>query len=116
MTVLPHGILEMSAIVIAGGAGLLVAWALWCPGRRTRLAALREEAVRAARLAAGLVPAFVVAGLLEGFVTPSLVLSAGLKVALGALAAAAFWAYLLFAGRPDRTVTGVRAASAPGSA
>jgi uncharacterized membrane protein SpoIIM required for sporulation len=104
MTILPHGVLEMSAIVVSGGAGFLVGAALLFPGRRKRLDALRDEAVRAAQLAAGLVPAFIVAGALEGFVTPSLVLPPAFKVALGAFAAAAFWAYLLAVGRGNAKV------------
>ncbi|HVU01218.1 MAG TPA: stage II sporulation protein M, partial [Polyangiaceae bacterium] len=87
-TLLPHGALELSAIVVAGGAGLLLGGSLVWPGRRSRLEALRDEAPRAAQLAAGLAPAFVVAGTFEGFVTPSHALPAALKVSLGALAAA----------------------------
>lgn len=99
MVVLPHGALELSAIVVAGGAGLLMGYALWAPGTRTRLRALREEALRAMQLAAGLVPAFVVAGVFEGFVTPSDAIPELVKVLLGVLAAAVFWLYLLLAGR-----------------
>jgi uncharacterized membrane protein SpoIIM required for sporulation len=99
MVILPHGALELSAVVVAGGAGLLVGHALWCPGRRTRRRALREEVVRAMQLAVGLVPAFAVAGLLEGLVTPSDAIPESLKVALGVAAAAVFWLYLLLAGR-----------------
>jgi len=99
MVILPHGALELSAVVIAGGAGLLVGYALWCPGRRTRRSALREEVVRAVQLAVGLIPAFVVAGLFEGLVTPSDAIPESLKVILGVAAAAVFWLYLLLAGR-----------------
>lgn len=97
MTVLPHGALELSAIVVAGASGLRIGYALWCPGRRWRWVALREEALVAVQLAVGLVPAFVVAGLFEGFVTPSS-LEPRYKVALGMAAAGAFWTYLLAAG------------------
>jgi uncharacterized membrane protein SpoIIM required for sporulation len=96
--ILPHGALELSAIVIAGGAGLMVGYSLWAPGQRTRRRALREEAVRAMQLAVGLVPAFAVAGFFEGFVTPSDYVAAPVKVALGAAAAAVFWLYLLLGG------------------
>lgn len=98
-TVLPHGALELSAIGIAGGAGLLMGHALWCPGDRTRRRALREEAGRAVRLVLGLIPAFVVAGTIEGFITPSAELPRELKLALGISAAVLFWTYLLVAGR-----------------
>ena len=50
MVILPHGALELSAVVIAGGAGLMMGYGLWCPGQRTRRRALREEVVRAMQL------------------------------------------------------------------
>ncbi len=97
--ILPHGALELSAVVVAGGAGLLWGYGLWCPGQRTRRRALREDGIRAMMLALGLVPAFAVAGLFEGLVTPSDAIPEGLKVALGVAAAAIFWLYLLLGGR-----------------
>ncbi|MEN6449114.1 MAG: stage II sporulation protein M [Thermoguttaceae bacterium] len=99
MVILPHGALELSAIVVAGGAGLLLGHSLWCPGQRTRRRALREEAIRAVQLAAGLIPAFAVAGFFEGFVTPSDAIPEALKVGLGIATAAIFWLYLLLGGR-----------------
>jgi uncharacterized membrane protein SpoIIM required for sporulation len=99
MVILPHGALELSAIIVSGGAGLLVGYSLWCPGQRTRRRALREEVVRAMQLATGLIPAFVVAGIFEGLVTPSDAIPQGLKVGLGGAAAAVFWLYLLLGGR-----------------
>jgi uncharacterized membrane protein SpoIIM required for sporulation len=102
MVILPHGALELSAVVIAGGAGLLVGYGLWCPGQRTRRRALREEVVRAMQLAVGLVPAFAVAGLFEGLVTPSDAIPESVKVGLGIAAAVAFWLYLLVAGRESQ--------------
>lgn len=99
MTVLPHGALELSAIVIAGGSGLLMGYALCCPGQRTRRRALREDALKAVQLAAGLIPAFIVAGVYEGFVTPTDAMPEEAKVALGVVTAAVFWLYLLLGGR-----------------
>jgi uncharacterized membrane protein SpoIIM required for sporulation len=99
MVILPHGALELSAVIVAGGAGLLVGYALWCPGQRTRRRALREEVVRAMQLAVGLVPAFAVAGLFEGLVTPSDAIPEFVKAGLGIAAAVIFWLYLLLAGR-----------------
>jgi uncharacterized membrane protein SpoIIM required for sporulation len=84
--------------MIAGGAGLAVGWALWSPGRRPRIVRLREESLRAVRIAAGLIPAFVVAGAFEGFLTPSRAISEPVKVAIGAAAAIVFWLYLTLAG------------------
>ncbi len=68
--VAPHGVLELSAICVAGGAGFLLAAALLVPGPRTRRAALVENGARAIRLIAGSSLLLVVAGTLEGFVSP----------------------------------------------
>ena len=109
MVILPHGALEFSAIVIAGGAGLIVRYGLWAPGQRTRRRALREDVVRAMQLAVGLVPAFALAGLIEGLVTPSDVIAEGVKVTLGISVAVVFWLYLLLAGRPESAALGCNA-------
>lgn len=66
----PHGALELTAICIAGGAGFLLAAALLVPGARTRREALVESGARAIRLMAGSSLLLVVAGTLEGFVSP----------------------------------------------
>ncbi len=84
--------------MVAGGAGLMVGYGLWAPGQRTRLRALREDVVRAMQLAVGLVPAFALAGLFEGLVTPSDAIPEGFKVLLGIAVAVIFWLYLLLAG------------------
>lgn len=99
LTLLPHGALELSAIVIAGGAGLLVGYSLWCPGQRTRRRALREDALKAVQIAVGLIPAFMVAGFFEGFITPSDAMPDGLKAGLGVAVAVAYWLYLFLGGR-----------------
>ncbi len=98
LTILPHGALELSAIVVAGGAGLMMGFALWCPGRRSRIQALREEAARAVQIALALIPAFLMAGYFEGFLTPSGLMPAPLKAGLGIGVALLFWAYLLLSG------------------
>ena len=92
--ILPHGLLEISAIIVAGGAGLRLGWALISPGDRPRTVALAEEAQRAASIVIGLVLVFVIAGLIEGFVTPS-PLPTWARVAIGTAAFAAFWAYVI---------------------
>ena len=68
--VAPHGVLELSAITIAGGGGLLIASALLLPGAVTRREALVVRGRRAIRLIAGSTMLLVVAGTLEGFVSP----------------------------------------------
>ena len=68
--VAPHGVLELSAICIAGGGGLLIAAALLIPGNRTRRRALAENSRRAMHLIAASTLLLIVAGSLEGLVSP----------------------------------------------
>ena len=68
-TIWIHGTLEIAAIVLAGGAGLAMGNALLFPGTYPRLVAFRRGALRGLKIIVGLVPQFVVAALLEGFVT-----------------------------------------------
>lgn len=96
--ILPHGLLEISAIVVAGGAGFALGMALVRPGDRSRGAAAAAEGQRSAAIVLGLIPVFGVAALIEGFVTPS-PLSTEFRVAIGVLAFAAFWAWVLIWGR-----------------
>lgn len=64
-----HGALELSAIVVAGGAGLVMGNAILFPGTYPRLASFRRGATRGMKIVVGLVPVFLTAALLEGFVT-----------------------------------------------
>lgn len=91
--ILPHGVIELPAIFIAGGAGLLLASAVVRPGNVTRWEALRRASRRAIRLMAGAAALLVVAGLVEAFVTPSK-LPSTLKLLFSAFAAAALTLYL----------------------
>lgn len=95
--VLPHGFLELTAICIAGGAGLRIGWSLVDPGDRLRSTALAEEARDAVVVIVGVVPAFAVAAAIEGFVTGRTGAPI-LEVALGAAVATVYIA-LLFAPR-----------------
>jgi hypothetical protein len=64
-------VLELPAIFIAGGAGLLMAKGLLFPGPLPRKASLVLEGGRAVRLALGIIPMLIVAGTIEGFVSPT---------------------------------------------
>ena len=68
--VAPHGVLELFAICVAGGGGFLIAAGLLIPGARTRARALVENGQRAIRLIAASTFLLVIAGTLEGFVSP----------------------------------------------
>ncbi|HYZ11112.1 MAG TPA: stage II sporulation protein M [Actinomycetota bacterium] len=96
--VLPHGLLELTAIFIACGAGLRIGWALVAPGDRRRGAALAEEARGAVIVVAGVVPAFILAGFIEGFLSGSAV-PAPVQLAVGGLV---WLAYLVFLAWPAR--------------
>jgi uncharacterized membrane protein SpoIIM required for sporulation len=96
--ILPHGLLELSAIVISGGAGFTLGWAIVAPGDRTRAAALVDAARRSVTVLIGLMLAFVIAGLIEGFVTPS-DLPTSARVGLGIAVSVAFWIYIVTRGR-----------------
>lgn len=96
--ILPHGVLELSAVVVAGAAGLSIGWAIVAPGDRPRGVALADEGRRAAAIVLGLMLAFVVAGTIEGFVTPSSLPTAA-RVAVGLAVGVAFWTYVVTLGR-----------------
>jgi len=95
--ILPHGLLEITAIIVAGGGGLRLGWSLISPGDRSRTQALVAEAQRSASIIIGLVLVFVLAGLIEGFVTPS-PLDTWARVSIGVAAFLAFWGYVIALG------------------
>ncbi len=95
----PHGLLELTCVFVAGGAGLKIFWTLVDPGPRKRSVAVAHEGRALITVAVGLAGALALSGLVEGFVTGS-GLPWWLKIAVGALALAAFWAYVIVLGRP----------------
>ena len=96
--ILPHGMLELTAVFIAGGAGLRLGWAALAPGDRTRAAALAEEGRRAVVIVLGLVLVFLVSGLLEGYVTAA-PWPTWARLGTGAVVWAAFVGWIVVAGR-----------------
>lgn len=69
--IVPHGMIELTAIFIAGGAGLLMGYKLFVPGQFSRGYQLKEQAKRSVQLLLGTIPLFVIAGIIEGFITPA---------------------------------------------
>lgn len=69
LTIWIHGTLEISAIILAGGAGLILGHSFLFPGTYSRMVALRKGARDGVKLVIGLAPIFIVAGFLEGFIT-----------------------------------------------
>jgi uncharacterized membrane protein SpoIIM required for sporulation len=96
--ILPHGLLELTAVIIAGAAGLRLGWTLIDPGDRTRRDALADEGRRALAIVAGLVVVFLAAGTIEGFVTGSS-LPTWARVGIGVLGEAALLSWLVIRGR-----------------
>jgi uncharacterized membrane protein SpoIIM required for sporulation len=90
----PHGVLELTAIFISGGAGLLLGKSLLFPGQYKRLDALRLAAKDAGGMFGGCVPLLLVAGLIEGFISPRTDLSANLKIAVSLATAVGLLLYL----------------------
>ncbi|MGH9409886.1 MAG: stage II sporulation protein M [Vicinamibacterales bacterium] len=96
----PHGALELPAIMIAGGAGLMLAKGLLAPGTMTRMDGLRDAAATAVQLVLGVVPLLIIAGTIEGFVSPSDIPIAA-KFAIGAAAFVLLVSYVSLAARAD---------------
>jgi len=91
-----HGTLEISAIVIAGGAGLVVGNSLLFPGTYSRMESFTRGAREGLKMAVGLVPIFITAGFLESFVT-RLTLPVWGSVAIITISAAfIIWYFLLY--------------------
>ncbi len=92
-----HGALEISAIVVAGAAGLTMGNALLFPGTYTRMESFRRGAARGAKIVLGLVPVFIMAGFLEGFVTrhAGMPLALSLFIIVGSLAFVE-WYFVLY--------------------
>lgn len=96
--VVGHGVLELSVIFIAGGCGLQLGWAIAHPGLLRRVDACLVAGRGAMVLILGAVPLLVVAGLIEGFLSPSAA-PALLKLGVGLLTGVLLYAYLLSGGR-----------------
>ena len=92
-----HGVIELSCIFIAGGAGLLIGSAMIMPGNLTRADALRTRGMEAVRLMIGVALLLIVAGTIEGFVSPAQI-DPRIKYSIAALTGLALYSYLLFVG------------------
>ncbi len=95
---LPHGMLELTAVFVAGGAGLKLGWTLIDPGRLPRGRALARQGRASATVALGLVAVLAVSGTIEGFVTPS-GWPAPVRIGIGLVAELGFLAYVFGVGR-----------------
>jgi uncharacterized membrane protein SpoIIM required for sporulation len=96
--ILPHGLLELTAVFVAGGVGLRLFWSWVEPGDLTRARSFAHEGRTAGTVALGLVGVLAVSGVIEAFVTPS-PLPTWARIGIGLLAEAAFLAYVFVLGR-----------------
>jgi uncharacterized membrane protein SpoIIM required for sporulation len=96
--ILPHGMLELSAVFLPAAAGLRLGWTVIDPGRRPRGQALAAEGRSMVIITVGLIVVLGVSGLIEAFVTPSH-LPTWARIAIGAVAVSGFLGYVLILGR-----------------
>ena len=96
--ILPHGMLELSAVFLAGAAGLRLGWTVIDPGSRRRGQALAQEGRAMITITLGLIVVLGISGLIEAFVTPSS-LPTWARITIGAVAVSAFVGYALGLGR-----------------
>jgi uncharacterized membrane protein SpoIIM required for sporulation len=101
-TIAPHGVIELTSIQIAGAAGLQFAQAILAPGRLRRIDAIRTAGRRAGVLMIGVAGLLVVAGMIEGFVSPQRI-SIELRLSIGALTAVLLFSYFGLAGREPQS-------------
>ncbi len=96
--ILPHGLLELTAVFVAAGAGLKLFWAWVDPGPRSRSRSLAVEGRSMLTVAMGLVVVLAVSGVVEAFVTPS-PLPTWARIGIGATVWLAFLGYVWHFGR-----------------
>ncbi|MFL6052381.1 MAG: stage II sporulation protein M [Actinoallomurus sp.] len=96
--ILPHGLLELTAVYLASAAGLRLGWTIIDPGPRWRGQALAEEGRAAMSIAIGLIGVLAVSGAIEGFVTGHVHVTWA-RIAIGVVAETAFLAYVIVFGR-----------------
>lgn len=96
--ILPHGMLELTAVFVAAGVGLKLFWSWVEPGPLTRTQSLAREGRTAGTVALGLVAVLFVSGCIEAFVTPS-GLPTWARIGIGVLAEAVFLTYVFVLGR-----------------
>jgi uncharacterized membrane protein SpoIIM required for sporulation len=110
--VIGHGVLELSIVVAQGAGGLMMGWALISPGNRKRTDALVIATRRAFTLLLGLAPLLLIAGTIEGNISPSDAPFA-VKVTIGLSTGLLLYTYLLFGGRQPRRADQAAPTSAP---
>lgn len=96
--IIPHGLLELTAVFVAGGTGLRLFWSWVAPGQVSRATSMARAGRTAVTVALGLVAVLAVSGVIEAFVTPS-PLPTWARIMIGVIAEVAFLAYVFVVGR-----------------
>ncbi|MFN3003425.1 stage II sporulation protein M [Mycolicibacterium wolinskyi] len=94
----PHGLLELTAVFLAGAVGMRLGWSVISPGDRPRGQVLAERGRAVVSVAIGLVVVLLISGIVEAFVTPS-PLPTFVRIAIGVAVEVAFLAYVIYFGR-----------------
>jgi uncharacterized membrane protein SpoIIM required for sporulation len=101
--VIGHGVIELTVICMAGGSGLMLGWAIIQPGLLRRRDALAQAGQRAVKIVIGCIPLLVVAGTIEGFISPAESIPWPFKFALGLTTGVILYSYLALAGREKKS-------------
>ena len=96
LTIWIHGTLEISAIVIAGAAGIIMGNGILFPGTFSRMESFKRNARKGLKIVVGLVPVFILAGFLEGFVTRMTEMPDIIKIAIILGSAIFVFIYFIF--------------------
>jgi uncharacterized membrane protein SpoIIM required for sporulation len=94
--VIAHGVVELSVICIAGAMGLKLGEALLRPGSMTRQQAFRKATADAGKVLLVALPFLVLAGLIEGYISPDPQFSLSFRIAVGSISGTLFWLLLVF--------------------
>ena len=103
--VVGHGVIELSTIFFCAGAGMMIGYAMINPGDLSRAQALKKKGMEAAKIVIGCACFLIIAGLIEGFLSPS-ALPPGVKIATGLFTGIVMYSYLAMAGNDDAAATG----------
>ena len=94
--IIAHGVVELSVICIAGAMGLKLGEALLRPGTQTRQQAFRKATSDAGKVLIVALPFLVVAGLIEGYISPDPQFDLSFRITVGITSGVAFWLLLIF--------------------